>query len=65
MDHRALQKQINDLKKYNSDLINKLYNINVVINNTVEKLSDTSVDVDELQEIIYECRSDLLESIIY
>jgi peptidoglycan hydrolase CwlO-like protein len=65
MDHRALQKQINDLKKYNKDLINKLYNINVVINDTVEKLSDTSVDVDELQEIIYECRSDLLESIIY
>lgn len=65
MDHRALQKQINDLKKYNKELIEKLYNINVCINDTVEKLSDNCETVNELQEIIYECRSDLLESIIY
>lgn len=66
MDNRALQKQINDLKEHNKELIEKLYNIQQIINDSVRYLEIENYDnMDSIKQIVADVRVDLLESILY
>tara|TARA_R110001592_G_scaffold245844_1_gene507432 strand:+ start:7217 stop:7417 length:201 start_codon:yes stop_codon:yes gene_type:complete len=66
MDNRALQKQINDLKEHNKELIEKLYNIQQIINDSVRYLEIENYDnMDSIKQVVADVRVDLLESILY
>ena len=66
MDQRALQKQINDLKEHNQELINKLYYIQQIINDSVRYLEIENYDnIESIKQVVEDVRVDLLESILY
>ena len=63
---RELTKENKDLKEHNTDLINKLYNIQQSINDAVHYLEVQDYDsISSIKQVCADVRIDLLESIIY
>lgn len=63
---KELFKENKDLKEHNTDLINKLYNIQQSINDAVHYLEVQDYDsISSIKQVCADVRIDLLESIIY
>tara|TARA_R110002072_G_scaffold280842_1_gene443261 strand:+ start:182 stop:385 length:204 start_codon:yes stop_codon:yes gene_type:complete len=63
---RELIKENKELKEHNKELINKLYNIQQIINDSVRYLEIENYDnMDSIKQVVADVRVDLLESILY
>ena len=63
---RELIKENTELKEHNKELINKLYNIQQIINDSVRYLEIENYDnMDSIKQVVADVRVDLLESILY
>tara|TARA_R110000796_G_scaffold70875_7_gene160900 strand:+ start:9765 stop:9968 length:204 start_codon:yes stop_codon:yes gene_type:complete len=63
---RELIKENKELKEHNKELINKLYNIQQIINDSVRYLEIENYDnIESIKQVVADVRVDLLESILY
>lgn len=63
---KQLIKDNTDLKEHNKELINKLYNIQQIINDSVRYLEIENYDnIESIKQVVADVRVDLLESILY
>lgn len=63
---KQLIKDNTDLKEHNKELINKLYNIQQIINDSVRYLEIENYDnIESIKQVVADARVDLLESILY
>lgn len=63
---RELIKENKELKQHNKELIEKLYNIQQIINDSVRYLEIENYDnMDSIKQVVADVRVDLLESILY
>tara|TARA_R110002072_G_scaffold33083_1_gene100367 strand:+ start:700 stop:903 length:204 start_codon:yes stop_codon:yes gene_type:complete len=63
---RELIRENTDLKEHNKELINKLYNIQQIINDSVRYLEIENYDnIESIKQVVADVRVDLLESILY
>ena len=63
---KQLIKDNTDLKEHNKELINKLYNIQQIINDSVRYLEIENYDnIESIKQVVADARVDPLESILY
>ena len=63
---KQLIKDNTDLKEHNKQLIEKLYNIQQIINDSVRYLEIENYDnIESIKQVVADVRVDLLESILY
>lgn len=63
---RELIKENKELKQHNKELIEKLYNIQQIINDSVRYLEIENYDnIESIKQVVADVRVDLLESILY
>ena len=63
---RELIRENTDLKEHNKQLIEKLYNIQQIINDSVRYLEIENYDnIESIKQVVADVRVDLLESILY
>ena len=63
---RELTKQVKEIKQHNKELIEKLYNIQQIINDSVRYLEIENYDnIESIKQVVADVRVDLLESILY